>query len=191
MTELNEESPITVTATLNARLQPKHRAEIEDGFDEEMEAGGHGVRVVGGGTLMGPSGEVKEVDIEIELDRPTQTLVNQVIEVLESMRAPKGSRLTFSKGDPVIPFGTDEGLALYLNGSDLSDAVYEACSPQEVWNQCDELLGDVGAVFSFWIGPTETALYMYGTGFNDMKDKIAPCLRDYPLCEKCRIEQIA
>jgi hypothetical protein len=46
-------------------------------------------------------------------------------------------------------------------------------------------------VLSFWQGPRETALYLYGASFNEMQSRIAAFIGSYPLWQRCRIEQIA
>jgi hypothetical protein len=187
--------PAVVIATLNARLQPMHRADVEDAFDAAMQARRYGARVVGGGTLMGENGEVSKCDIEIELDDPSQKMIDLTVGVLEAIVAPKGSFMRIPHEDRRIEFGTLEGLALYLNGTDLPDDVYETCDSNHVYEQCDRLLAGrkhgVGEIVSHWHGPRESALYMYGPSFAAMLERIAPFLRDYPLCGKSRTEQIA
>ncbi|MCA1368872.1 hypothetical protein I6F15_15900 [Bradyrhizobium sp. BRP14] len=49
----------------------------------------------------------------------------------------------------------------------------------------------VGTVNSHWQGPSETALYMYGSNFQMMRDRLTSFLQTYPLCQHCRIDQIA
>jgi hypothetical protein len=186
-----KKKPSIIVATLNARLQPIHRADIEDALDDAMAKHGHGVRVVGGGTLMADNGEVSECDIEIELDTLSDALIDTVARTLEAMLAPKGSRIFVPDQGRQIDFGVQEGLALYLNGTDLPDDVYENHDSNHVYAECQRLLEGIGDVSSHWQGPTETALYMYGTGFEAMRDRIMPFVESYPVCQKCRIVQIA
>ncbi|MGY5780735.1 hypothetical protein [Rhizobium sp. LEGMi135b] len=188
---LRKKKPLVVTATLNARLQPVDRADIEDAFEEALTKRGYGLRVVGGGTLMAPNGEISECDIQIELDDPSDKTIAIVIGTLEAMLAPKGSRLQVPDRDQPIMFGAQDGLALYLNGTDLPDDVYADCDINHVFDECGRLLEGVGRVSSYWEGPSETALYMYGTGFGIMRERLAPFLETYPLCQQCRTEQIA
>ncbi|MGX9900930.1 hypothetical protein ACW0JT_15635 [Arthrobacter sp. SA17] len=44
---------------------------------------------------------------------------------------------------------------------------------------------------SHWQGPQETALYMYGSDFNVMQERLTHFLQDYPLCQQSRVAQIA
>lgn len=183
--------PAVVVVTLNARLEPVDRGDIEDAFDSAMAKHGHGARVVGGGTMLAPNGEISQCDIEIELDDPSDAMIKLVIGTLNAMLAPKGSRMMIPEGNRVIEFGSLEGLALYLNGTELPDAVYRDCSANHVFEECQRLLEGVGHVSSSWQGASETALYMYGPDFTAMRQRIEPFVGSYPLCEKARIEQIA
>jgi len=188
---LRKKKPLVVAVTLNARLRPLDRADVEDAFEEALTKHGHGVRVVGGGTSMTPDGEVSECDIQIELDNPSDKMIATVIGALEAILAPKGSRLQVPGRDQSIAFGAQEGLALYLNGTDLPKDVYADCDVNHVFDECERLLEGIGGVNSYWEGPRETALYMYGTDFITMRERLAPLLESYPLCRQCRIEHIA
>lgn len=183
--------PSVVIATLNARLQPRDRATLEDAFEAAMTRRGHGIRVVGGGTQMAANGEVIECDIEIEIDELSDVTVDAVSETLATMLAPKGSTLYVSDQDRRIDFGAHEGLALYLNGTDLPDDVYRDYDSNHVYAECGRLLEGLGIVSSHWQGPHETALYMYGWDFKAMQARLTPFLQEYPLCRQCRVTQIA
>lgn len=80
---------------------------------------------------------------------------------------------------------------MYLNGTDLPNEVYETCDSNHVLSECERLLQTGGRVLSWWQGPTETAIYMYGASFDDMRARIESLLAVYPLCQKCRVERIA
>ncbi|MBN3492959.1 hypothetical protein [Vibrio neptunius] len=88
-------------------------------------------------------------------------------------------------------FATLEGLAIYLNGTDLDPEVYANSDSNYVYSELDRLTYDYGKVYSYWQGPKETAFYLYGTSFAQMKLQISELVTSYPLCQKCRIEQIA
>jgi len=180
-----------ILATLNARLQPIDRGEIEDAFDAVSAQRGLGACVVGGGTLMQESGEVISCDVEIEVEDASEKTVDVIIQILEAMLAPRGSQLHLPGQQGVIHFGRQEGLALYLNGTDLPGEVYQSCDSNYVYAECNRLLEGIGRVSSHWAGPRETALYMYGTEFDTMRDRLTPLLETYPLCKQSRIEKIA
>ena len=188
---LKKKKPALVVATLNARLQPLDRGAIEDALEDAMARQGYGVRVVGGGTLLSSNGEVCQCDIEIELDDPSDAAIKSVIGTLEAMLAPKGSHLFIPEQNRDLAFGAKEGLGLYLNGTDLPDEAYQNCDVNHVFAECQRLLGDIGTVSSHWRGSQETALYIYGTSFAAMREQLIPFLQSYPLCQQCRVEQIA
>jgi len=184
-----ESASAYLTAQLNARLQPMHRGELfEDPLDEALQELGLG-SVSGGGTQLSESGEVDYCDIEIDVAVLDERSVQAIINLLEGLGAPRGSKL--KAGEQELPFGNTEGLALYLNGTDLPDEVYKACDSNVVYTEVQRLIGDRGEIYSHWQGPKETALYLYGNSFQEMHDSIAEFLATYPLCQKCRVEQIA
>ncbi len=186
-----KKTPGTITISLNAKLQPIHRGELEDAFTDVCEKEGFDAEIVGGGTLMDPSGEVRMCDIEIQLKDMTSENIEFVKGLFEAMLAPKGSYFTLSTDEKRTNFGNHEGLGLYLNGTDLPDEVYSQCDSNHVYEECERLVENIAQVNSHWQGPTETALYMYGTSFQDIKKAIQPLLDSYPLCQKARVEQIA
>jgi hypothetical protein len=114
-----------------------------------------------------------------------------IIRELEALGAPKGSALVAPDGERRIPFGVTEGMGVYLDGTGLPDHVYAECDINLVIERFAQLLGDRGRMFSYWEGPTETALYHYGPSYQAMADAIAPFVAEYPLLMGCRIVQIA
>lgn len=180
-----------LTATLNARIQPLHRGEIyEDPLSEWLRKHDLG-EINGGGTMQAVNGEIEYCDIEIELKALSEENLARVAETLEQLGAPKGSRLIVESSGRQIPIGIQEGIAVYLNGTDLPDQVYAECDSNVVYSEFDRLLESVGRVHSYWQGPTETAFYMYGHSFEQMKARLHDFMASYPLCQRARIEQIA
>lgn len=186
-------------AQLNARLQPMHRGELfEDPLDDALQQLGVG-SVTGGGTQMSDSGEVAHCDIEIKVAALDEHTVHTVISCLERLGAPIGSQLRLEVGaeaegeekERKLPFGVTEGMAIYLNGTDLPDEVYARERSDAVYSELERLIDGGGEIYSHWQGPTETALYLYGNSFKDMHERVAGFLASHPLCQKCRIEQIA
>jgi len=180
-----------IIVQLNARLQPIHRGEFfEDPLDSALKKRKMG-EVSGGGTMQEKSGEVDYCDIELLLPNVSQESIAFIVETLETIGAPKGSKLTVGSSKAERPFGRTEGLAVYLNGTDLSEDVYKNGDSNFVHGEFGRLLGVEGRVLSYWQGPAETALYMYGASFASMKSLLGPFLAAYPLCQKCRIVQVA
>ncbi len=182
----------TVTARLNAKLQPIDRGDYyEDPLTETLEKAGLG-EVTGGGTQLSddPYG-IEFCDLEIRMNEVTEEGLAVIIKRLNDLGAPKGSRLIIESTGKQIPFGVAEGLAVYLNGTDLDDEVYRSCDVNFVIDEFDRLLAGKGAFRGYWEGDRETALFCYGASFSEMKAALADFLADYPLCEKARTEQIA
>jgi hypothetical protein len=181
-----------VIARLNARVRPLDRCELwEEPLQEILVADGLG-KVIGGGTQLGPLGEIMYCDVELGMRDASDMTLHVVADALTALGAPKGSRL-LSGGDSAreIAFGQNEGLAVYLNGAELPQEVYEQTDVNFVWSEFDRLLGSGGRIYSYWEGPTETALYMYGPSFETMKQRISQFMAAYPLCRKSRAERIA
>jgi hypothetical protein len=180
-----------VIARLNVRAQPLDRGEVfEDPLDQVLQAAGTG-QVTGGGTMLGTEGEIEFCDIEITVSDAADATLAAIREALEGLGAPKGSRLIWNDGANELGFGTLEGLAVYLNGTDLPDAVYEQSDLNVVYDEFGKLVGSEGRVVSHWQGPRETALYLYGRSAATMLSRIRPFLDTYPLCDKARIVKIA
>jgi hypothetical protein len=180
-----------LVAQLNARLQPIHRGKLfEDPLNEALDRAALG-QVTGGGTQQAATGEIEYCDIEIEITGQVPEAVKCVINTLENLGAPKGSKLHVEIESRQVAFGSQEGLAVYLNGTDLPDHVYRECDSNFVYREFGRLLEGSGRVLSFWQGPTETAFYAYGTSFSEMRDRLSDFVGSYPLCERCRVIQIA
>lgn len=188
---LKRKKPSYITVTLNAKLQPLDRGELEDAFTDFCQNKGIKADVVGGGTLTEKNGEVTACDIEIQLDKLTEERISEIKGIFEAMLAPKGSYITVSETGEKINFGHHEGLGLYLNGTDLSDEIYATCDSNYVYEECERLIKGIGMINSHWQGQTETALYIYGKNFIEIYNAISPLIDSYPLCQKARVEQLA
>ncbi len=186
-----EVEPEFIVVTINARIQPMHRGEIyEDPLDEILSKNSIG-EVSGGGTLQSQSGEIEYCDIEIQVKNSNDDTVELIKSSLEKIGIPKGSKIKIEATDSEIEFGTLEGLAIYLNGTELDSEVYANSDSNHVYTELDRLTQGNGRVYSYWQGPTETAFYLYGASFPQMKSQISELINNYPLCQKCRVEQVA
>jgi hypothetical protein len=184
--------PIFAYAQLNARIMPIDRGEqYEDPLGDALEKNGFGA-VTGGGTMQSKNGEIDYCGIDIDLLNVDKG-VPFICEFLSKCGAPKGSKLQYEQnGSPTeVPFGHVEGLAIYLNGTDLPDSVYQQCDINFVVDEINRLLGDRGRMLGHWQGPTETALYLYGESTDEMRKSIADFVSTYPLCQRARLEKIA
>lgn len=185
-----------IQVTLNAKLQPMHRHDLEDALNEIFETENIKAEITGGGTGQEKNGEIAYCDLEIGLKEPSEKPVKQIIGLLEKILAPKGSKITIFSEDKnaepkITHFGKHEGLALYLSNN-LDDKVYEECDVNVVYGEIQKLLeeGKEGRIESYWEGE-ETALYLYGNSFDSIHKTIKPFLNEYPLCKKCRVVKIA
>lgn len=189
MVGLKKKVEVRATAQLNARLQPMHRGCFEDPLHDFLQARKLG-EVTGGGTQLAdePAG-IAYCDLEISLAGDSKATLDAVIGELNRLGAPKGSKLILEMRQ--IPFGVKEGMAVFLDGVDLPDEVYQTSDINHVIEECERLMAGGGAMLSYWEGSRETALYFYGASFAQMKAAVAPLLQAYPLCQGARIEQIA
>ena len=189
-----ETSSNYLIATLNERIGPLDRGEIyEDPLDEFLKSKNLG-EITGGGTMQFKSGELEYCDIEIELlpNQINPNTIQEIITRLEELGAPKGSKLTVEKTNEKIPFGKKEGLAIYLDGVNLDQEVYQSCDSNIVVSEVKKLTNDTSELVRFWEGQEETAIYFYSdTSFSEMKNSITNFLNEYPLCKGARIEKIA
>lgn len=182
-----------VTLHLNARLQPTHRHDLEDALEEALDRLCLG-EVDGGGTLMFPSGEVRSCDVELYLRHSGPQAIQRLAELVEDLGAARGSCLLYENAAgerEERAVGALEGMAIYLTGTQLPPEVYQQCDVNYAIDQLGRRLEGLGGLYSWWEGPQDTALYFYGASFAAMREAVQGFLDEYPLCRKCRVEQIA
>jgi len=181
---------VMIVARLNDRAQPMDRGELyEEPLCDVLEEARLG-EVSGGGTLLGKDGEIEFCEVEILAKDTTAGTIKKVIGTLEKLGAPQGSKLMI-EGQEDVRFGKMEGMAVYLNGTELPDKVYQECDSNHVYAEFNRLLRKEGKIHSHWQGPTETALYIYGKSFKTMKERVKKFMATYPLCAKARVVKIA
>ena len=176
-----------LTIELNAKLQPMHRVEM---FEEPLEnvllqakAG----ELLGGGTLQSATGEIEKCDITLCVN---DDWMEKVLEYIKGIRIiPKGSKILC--GAEITLIGQAEGMALYLNGTDLPDEVYQSNDINELISKLQEALGEKCFMFSWWEGRIETALYFYGASYLEMYASVRHIMENHPLCKLSHTKQIA
>lgn len=134
---------------------------------------------------------IKCCDIEIMVNEISQDTLDTIISTLIKSGATIGSFLKFGSETKTIPFGQLEGMAVFLNGTDLPDEVYADFDVNEFISQCNERLSSTGSFLDRWSGSKETALYFYGRSFETMKAAMADAIDNEPGCAMARIVQIA
>ncbi|MEX5791352.1 hypothetical protein AB6H32_07965 [Providencia hangzhouensis] len=77
----NQQAMTAITVTLNARLEPIRRGDLEDAFNEVMKSMGKNIHVTGGGTLLSDNGEAQECDIEIALEEASDENISLIIQL--------------------------------------------------------------------------------------------------------------
>ncbi len=172
---------------INARVQPVHRGDrYEDPLAFLLERSFPGSAVTGGGTLVSGDGEPLTCAIEADVVGDHGEIADAVITLLEAQGAPRGSSLAVERGDARF-FGSTEGLALYLDGTGLAPAVYAENDVNILLDHLHIALAEVGSLQSFWEGPTDTALYLYGPSADAMREALADLLSTHPLAENHRL----
>ncbi|GIF76760.1 hypothetical protein [Asanoa siamensis] len=173
--------------TLNARLRPTDRGErYEDALAAALDERRIRHDFTGGGTLLSPDREPTYCDITLTIRGDVEAAVALAVATLEKAGAPKGSRIQVEESD-TREFGTTEGVAVYLNGTDLPDEVYENNDVNELIARLLGRLGTDGHMQSWWQGPRETALYLYGPSAPRIEALSRELLADFPLAQRCRI----
>ena len=176
-----------ITIELNARLQPMHRIEM---FEEPLEnalSQAEAGELLGGGTFQSASGEIESCDITLAVN---DDWIKSIIDYIQKVRIiPKGSRIIC--GEETVSIGRAEGMALYLNGTDLPADVYRTNDINELISALQDALAKKCFMFSWWEGRNETALYFYGENYSEMYESIKSIIDMHPLCQLSRIEQIA
>lgn len=176
---------------INARLQPVHRGDrYEDPLAFLLERSFPGSAVTGGGTLVSGDGEPLSCAIEAEVVGDHDAIAAAVIDLLEAQGAPRGSSLGIAHDDARV-FGTTDGLGLYLDGVGLPDEVYAANDVNELLDRLHIALGDTGSLQSFWEGPTQTALYLYGPSGEAMRSALDDLLGSHPLARNSTLVDLA
>ncbi len=192
-TKEDDSSGNFIVATLNDKIMPIDRGELyENPLDDYIQEKGIG-EVTGGGTMQLDTGEIEFCDIEIRLNTVIirESEIKIIIDKLEQLGAPKGSKLTIEKQKRKIEFGIKEGLAIYLDGVNLDEEVYKNSDSNFVVSEIKRLIGDKSEIVRFWESNSETGLYFYSDSFENMKELISGFVNEYPLCKGARIEKIA
>jgi len=182
-----------IVATLNDKIMPIDRGDIyEDPLDNFLNINKWG-EVSGGGTMQQESGEIKFCDVEIKLNGTEfdKSIINQIIKKLDELGAPKGSVLNIEKTKEKINFGKLEGMGIYLDGVNLPENIYVESDINFVISEVHRLTNIEEKISRYWEDERSTALYFYGESFEKMKTDIKELIENNPLCENCKVEQIA
>ena len=192
LNKFKKAEPVSIKVFINARVRPMDRGELyADPLIGKLEELGLG-EVVDEGSNLSDEGEIESCELHIEVHSLSEKTITAIKDVLESgLGVPKGSKLIIESTQEEIEIGRASGLGLYLNGSDLPQEIYESCDSNVVFEEIDKLISEIGFIHSYWDGPSQTALYLYGISFEELNKRIENFINTYPLCQKCRVVQIA
>ena len=175
-----------VLARLYEYIEPIDRGDrYEDPLQDALDKAGAG-RVTGGGSQLDELGGITFVDIEIELANLGGAL-QVVVEALEAAGAPQGSELLLASDESVLrEFGTQQCLAVFLDGTSLPEEVYAELDFEAVVEQIGAAAGE-GSYRGFWQGPEETGLFLFGPDAEAMLARVEPVLRRIPIGQNARV----
>lgn len=84
---------------------------------------------------------------------------------------------------------SEQAVIVYLDGVGLPDETYAEYDLATLEDQLDAVVreGRLGEYDGNEFGPTEVALYFYGSDAERLSAALAPVLTDYPLCRGARV----
>jgi hypothetical protein len=138
--------------------------------------------------------DIEFVDIEIELRGGIDfsLTARHIIDKLEQLGAPKGSKLIFFDGNQEICFGKKESIAIYLDQLDESNEDFSQYNIDEVIKELAELINTGTENQRFMeLKNKKTVLYFYKDSFEEMRKSIVEYIETYPLSKYIKIEQVA
>ena len=176
--------PHWVLARMYEYIEPFDRGHR---YEEPLQAaleGAQAGRITGGGSQLSEIGEIEFADLEIELADLGATL-DLVTRTLERAGAPQGSEIR--RGAEVLcEFGTQQCVAIYLDGISLPDEVYATLDFEHVVAELGAAAGP-DSYRGFWQGPEETGLYFFGPDAEELFRRVEPLLRDLPIGQNARV----
>lgn len=113
-------------------------------------------------------GEVRGVELKLELTQPTRAGLVQVAESLRS--APLGSSVRFCSGGEPLVFGGSVAIEVDLPPIDPATS--------QMATRCADALGPAGRIRGWQIGAHATRLYIYGPEARAIVSRIQPVIGD-------------
>jgi hypothetical protein len=178
--------PHLILARFYEHIEPVDRGDrYEDPLHAALEKRGLGA-VTGGGSQLNELGGIEYADVEIELADVDETL-RVATEALEAAGAPQGSELIgTSDGQVLRELGKLQCLAIYLDGTSLTDEVYANLDFEAVVAALGVAAGD-GSYRGLWQGPEETAVFFFGPDAEAMFARVESVLRALPIGQNARV----
>jgi hypothetical protein len=180
------EFPHVVLARMYEHIEPIDRGgRYEDPLQEALEAKNLG-RVTGGGSQLNELGAIEHADVEIEL-ADLDDAAALAVAALERAGAPQGSELIDLSNSRVLrQFGTQQCLAVFLDGTTLPEEVYRDLDFDAVVTEIGEAAG-LDSFRGFWQGNEETGLFYFGANADEMFARVEPVLRKLPIGQNARV----
>ncbi|OMQ10337.1 hypothetical protein [[Flexibacter] sp. ATCC 35103] len=149
--------------------------------------------ISGGGILKEEPGEIIFCDIHVKFHQEeiNENILKDIMIYLEDCGAPKGSKIIIEKTHQEIPFGKNEGIAIYLDGENSEEKNQETYNLDFVQSEISRRTNTTQSAERFWKGNSTTGLYFYGQSYEKMKDEVSHFMSSYPLYKSARIAQIA
>jgi len=177
--------PHLVRARVYEHINPIDRGRYEDPLHELLESQGLG-RVTGGGSQLDANGGIAYAEIEVEVLNLGDAL-RTITEALERAGAPEGSELLEGPDERVLrTFGTQQCLAVYLDGVSLPAAVYDELDMDAVLTEISAAAGE-NSYHSSSAGAEEAGFYFFGENAEDMFRRVDPVLRRLPIGQNARV----
>lgn len=178
-------SSTLIVLSLNASLQPIHRAEWFGDFIEDLlRRTSPGSKVTGGGSLLSEQREILRSDIEMRVSGEARAVLDDVIQAItEHRRVPRGSYASV-KGER-IEFGNSAGVAVRMVPAPEIDASYDSVPGNEKFvnalARANSILGASGAAYSWMIRDHRASAYFSGDSAEEMGGAAISALsRDFP-----------
>lgn len=180
-------APHLVLARFYEHIEPLDRGDrYEDPLQAVLEQAKIG-RVTGGGSQLNELGGIAFADVEIELASLDEPVLRIVADALEKAGAPQGSELIAAREDRLLrQFGSQQCLAIFLDGTTLPDEVYADLDFEAVVAKIGAAAGD-DSYRGFWQGPEETGLFFFGPDAEAMFTRVEPVLRRLPIGQNARV----
>jgi hypothetical protein len=140
--------------------------------------------VTGGGSQLNASGGIDYADVEITL-ADLVAAVDLVVTSLERFGAPEGSELIHD-GRVLREFGTQQCLAIYLDGTSLPDEVYANLDFEQVVRDIGALAGP-DSYHGAAQGAEDTGLMLFGPDADAMFARVEPLLKTLPIGQNARV----
>ena len=148
-------------------------------------------RLLGATTRVTEAGDIVSIDLRVSLRNLDEHSLDRLVTALETLGAPKGSEIRSGVDEVLRRFGTEEGLAIFLDASNSHGPAYSEHLTEDLAALCSGALEDCGVFKGSRRIAGHIALYFYGRSFAEMRDAVADILDAEPAGENAEIRQLA